>query len=114
MAQPTFFKQPRSSTLAEIAALTDAHLVDASRAGLQIKGLASLDKAGPSPLIFSDNLKYAGQLAETRAGACLVSARFAATVPSHVAVLRAADPLRAFVAFAREFHADSLRPSSTW
>jgi len=112
MAQPTFFKQPPSSTLAEIAALTSAHLVDPSRAGLKISGLASLDEAGPSHLIFFDNLKYARQLAQTRAGACLVSERFAAAVPSHVAVLRTADPFRAFVTFARELHADSLRPHS--
>src|SRR5882757_8844461 len=105
MAQPTFFKHPPSSTLAEIAALTKAHLADPARAGLQIRGIASLDEAGPSHLIFFDNLKYAGQLALTRAGACLVSERFAATVPSHVAVLRAADPFRAFVTVARAFHA---------
>jgi UDP-3-O-[3-hydroxymyristoyl] glucosamine N-acyltransferase len=112
MAQPTFFKYPASSTLAEIAALTKSHLVDASRAGQQVRGLASLDEAGPSHLTFFDNLKYSGQLAQTRAGACLVSERFAVTVPAHVAVLRAEDPLRAFVAFARELHADSLRPGS--
>jgi UDP-3-O-[3-hydroxymyristoyl] glucosamine N-acyltransferase len=112
MAQPTFFKPPLSSTLADIAALTKAHLVDPSRAGLQIKGLASLDEAGPSHLIFFDNLRYAGQLAQTRAGACLVSERFAATVPAHVAVLRVADPFRAFVAIARELHAATLRPPS--
>jgi UDP-3-O-[3-hydroxymyristoyl] glucosamine N-acyltransferase len=111
MAQPRFLKHPPSSTLAEIAALTKAHLVDASRAGQQVRGLASLDEAGPSHLTFFDNLKYTGQLAQTRAGACLVSERFAATVPSHVAVLRAEDPLRAFVTLARELHADSLRPS---
>jgi UDP-3-O-[3-hydroxymyristoyl] glucosamine N-acyltransferase len=112
MAQPRFFKQPTSSTLAEIAALTKAHLVDASRANQEIRGLASLDEAGPSHLIFFDNLKYAGQLAQTRAGACLVSERFAATVPAHVAVLRSADPLRAFVAYARELYTDTLRPPS--
>jgi UDP-3-O-[3-hydroxymyristoyl] glucosamine N-acyltransferase len=112
MAQPTFFKQPPSSTLAEIAALTKAHLVDASRADQRIRGLASLNEAGPSHLTFFDNVKYAGQLAQTRAGACLVSERFTPAVPSHVAVLRAADPLRAFVEFARELHADSLRPQS--
>jgi UDP-3-O-[3-hydroxymyristoyl] glucosamine N-acyltransferase len=112
MAQPTFFKQPASSTLAEIAALTKSHLLDASRAGQQIRGLASLDEAGPSHLIFFDNLKYAGQLAQTRAGACLVSERFAASIPSHVAVLRVADPFQAFVTFAREFHAEVLRPPS--
>jgi UDP-3-O-[3-hydroxymyristoyl] glucosamine N-acyltransferase len=112
MAQPTFLKQPPSSTLAEIAALTKAHLVDASRAGQKVRGIASLDEAGPSHLTFFDNLKYAGQLAETRAGACLVSERFAAAVPAHVAVLYVADPLQAFVALARELHADSLRPQS--
>src|ERR1700759_3683428 len=112
MAQPTFFKHPLSSTLAEIAALTKAHLVDPSRAGLAIRGLASLDEAGASHLIFFDNLRYAGQRAGTRAGACLVSERFAATVPAHVAVLRAADPFRAFVTFAREMYADCLRPPS--
>jgi len=49
MAQPTFFKQPPSSTLAEIAALTKAHLVDPSRAGQADQGLASLDEAGTVP-----------------------------------------------------------------
>jgi UDP-3-O-[3-hydroxymyristoyl] glucosamine N-acyltransferase len=112
MAQPTFFKQTPSSTLAEIAALTKAHLVDASRADQRITGLASLNEAGPSHLTFFDNVKYASQLAQTRAGACLVSERFTSAIPSHVAVLRAADPLRAFVEFARELHADSLRPQS--
>jgi UDP-3-O-[3-hydroxymyristoyl] glucosamine N-acyltransferase len=110
MAQPTFFKQPPSATLAEIAALTKAHLADASRAEQRIRGLAALDEAGPAHLTFFDNLKYAGQLAQTRAGACLVSEKFAASVPSHVAVLHVADPLRAFVAFASQQHADSLRP----
>jgi UDP-3-O-[3-hydroxymyristoyl] glucosamine N-acyltransferase len=112
MAQPTFFKQPPWSTLADIAALTGAHLVDASQAGRKVRGLASLEEAGPSHLTFFDNLKYAGQLAQTRAGACFVAERFALDLPSHVAVLRTPDPLRAFVTFARELHAQSLRPSA--
>ena len=74
-----------------------AHLVDPSRGGQQVRGLASLDEAGPMHLTFFDNLKYADQLASTKAGACLVSARFEASVPAHVAVLRAAQPFRAFV-----------------
>ena len=48
-------------------------------------------------LAFFDNLKYADQLEATKAGACLVSPRFEAQVPPHVAVLRAAQPFRAFV-----------------
>ena len=112
MAQPTFFNQPPSSTLADLAALTKAHLVDPSRGGQQIRGLASLEEAGPMHLTFFDNLKYADELASTKAGACLVSARFEASVPAHVAVLRAAQPFREFVTIARELHRDALRPQS--
>jgi len=112
MAQPTFFKQPPPSTLADVAALTAAQLVDPSRATQVVRGLASLDEAGPMHLVFFDNLRYADQLAATRAGACLVHARFEGRVPPHVAVLRVAQPFHAFVEVARQLHADSLRPQS--
>jgi UDP-3-O-[3-hydroxymyristoyl] glucosamine N-acyltransferase len=112
MAQPTFIEQPPSSTLADIAALTTARLVDASRGGQQVRGLAALDEAGPMHLTFFDNLKYAGELASTKAGACLVSERFEARVPAHVAVLRAAQPFREFVKIARELYSGALRPQS--
>jgi UDP-3-O-[3-hydroxymyristoyl] glucosamine N-acyltransferase len=112
MAQPIFFERPALSTLADIAALTNAMLADASRAGQQVRGLASLDEAGPMHLTFFDNLKYADQLALTKAGACLVSPRFEASVPGHVAVLRTAQPFREFVKVARELHRDALRPQS--
>jgi UDP-3-O-[3-hydroxymyristoyl] glucosamine N-acyltransferase len=112
MAQPTFFEQPPSSTLADIAALTEARLLDPSRSRQQIRGLSSLEEAGPMHLTFFDNLKYASQLASTKAGACLVSERFEASVPAHVAVLRARHPFREFVKVARELHSDALRPQS--
>src|SRR3954467_8841961 len=110
MAQPTFLKPNPSSTLAEIAALTGAHLVDAARDEQRVSGLASLTEAGPPHIVFFDNLRYAEQLSQTRAGACLVSERFEATIPSDVAVLRTAEPFGAFVTLARELHADVLRP----
>ncbi|GLH75908.1 UDP-3-O-acylglucosamine N-acyltransferase [Bradyrhizobium sp. SSBR45G] len=110
MAQPTFFQAPPPTTLAAIAAKTNAVLVDPSQADRVIRGLASLDEAGPMHLAFFDNLKYADQLTRTNAGACLVSPRFEARVPAHVAVVRANQPFRAFVQLAREFHADALRP----
>jgi UDP-3-O-[3-hydroxymyristoyl] glucosamine N-acyltransferase len=112
MAQPTFFEQPPSSTLADIAALTEARLLDPSRSRQQVRGLSSLEEAGPMHLTFFDNLKYASQLASTKAGACLVSERFEASVPAHVAVLRALHPFREFVKVARELYSDVLRPQS--
>ncbi|MCA1434565.1 UDP-3-O-(3-hydroxymyristoyl)glucosamine N-acyltransferase [Bradyrhizobium sp. BRP20] len=112
MAQPIFFTKPPAAALADIATLTKAQLVDPGRGGHVITGLASLDEAGPMHLAFFDNLKYADQLRATKAGACLVSPRFEAEVPEHVAVLRVAQPFRAFVRIAREWHADALRPQS--
>src|SRR5712671_7965374 len=102
MAQPIFFEQPPWSTLADLAALTSAQLVDPAKAGQLVRGLASLDEAGPMHLTFFDNPKYAGLLASTTAGACLVSPRFEAGVPAHVTVLRATEPFREFVTIARE------------
>jgi UDP-3-O-[3-hydroxymyristoyl] glucosamine N-acyltransferase len=112
MAQPTFFERPPPSTLGDIAALTKALLVDPSRGGQQVWGLSPLDEAGPMHLTFFDNPKYAGQLASTKAGACLISERFEASVPAHVAILRAAQPFREFVKIARELYSDALRPQS--
>ncbi len=60
--------------------------------------VASLDEAGPTHLAFFDNLKYADQLAATKAGACLVSPRFEASVPSHVAVLQGRTAVPGFCA----------------
>src|SRR4029077_14217297 len=76
------------------------------------KGPACPDEAGPMHLTFFDNLKYADQLASTKAGACLVSERFEAAVPAHVVVLRAANPFREFVRVARELSGGALRPQS--
>jgi UDP-3-O-[3-hydroxymyristoyl] glucosamine N-acyltransferase len=112
MAQPIFFEKPRPATLAEVAALTKAQLTDPTRGDHRITGLASLDEAGPMHLTFFDNLKNADQLANTKAGACLVSDRFADRVPAHVAVLRADEAFGAFVRIAREWHGDALRPKS--
>lgn len=110
MASTSFFPPRPSSTLAEIASLTKATLVDASHAEHRITGLASLDEAGPMHLSFFENLRYSDELANTRAGACLVSERFEGRVPSHVAVLRARRPFHAFVAYARHLYSDALRP----
>jgi UDP-3-O-[3-hydroxymyristoyl] glucosamine N-acyltransferase len=112
MAQPIFFRQPGATTLADIATLTGAVLVDPAQGARVIRSIAALDEAGPMHLAFFDNPRYADQLTATKAGACLVSPRFEARVPPHVAVLRAAQPFRAFVKLAREWHTDALRPQS--
>jgi UDP-3-O-[3-hydroxymyristoyl] glucosamine N-acyltransferase len=110
MKHHTFFGEPPRLTLGDIAEMTGAHLADPKRALLPITGLAVLDEAGPSHLTFLENSKYASQLANCHAAACLVNQRMERDLPAHVTALRVADPYRAFVTVARRFHADALRP----
>ena len=110
MRHHRFFADPPRLTLADIAEMTGAVLVNSERAQVAVTGLAVLDEAGPSHLTFLDNARYAPQLAGCHAAACLVSRRFESEVPEKVAALRVADPYRAFVAVARRLHADALSP----
>jgi UDP-3-O-[3-hydroxymyristoyl] glucosamine N-acyltransferase len=101
-------------TVAELAALTGAKLSDSAHATRVIKGAGALDRAGPTQFSFCEHRKYLATLQATHAGACLVSEKLAPSVPQHVAALVAKDPYPAFVRALREFHKDSLRPSSSY
>ncbi len=112
MGEPLFFKSSKSLTIAEIVALTGAQPDDGAPPGRVISNIAPLDAATTHDLAFLENPKYAGQLAATRAGACLIAPRFAKQAPPHLALLRVREPYRAFVAVARELFPEALRPSS--
>jgi UDP-3-O-[3-hydroxymyristoyl] glucosamine N-acyltransferase len=112
MAGPRFFEPVRDLSLAEIVTLTGAEPATGASLTRRIRGVAPLDHAGPGDLTFLDNAKYADQLARTRAGACLMDARFAKQAPKGLIVLRTPEPYRAFVAVARQLFPDALRPAS--
>jgi len=99
-------------TTGEIAALTGARLRQGDPADRGIRNIAPLDTAGPFDISFLDNSKYAGELARTRAGACLVAPRFAGAAPRSLAVLETQHPYPAFVAVTRKLFPRLLRPSS--
>jgi len=112
MSEPLFFEPARALTVGEIATLTEAEPRPATDLALPIRDIAPLDRAGPGDITFLDNPKFASALASTRAGACLVGARFASDVPERVAALQTRDPYRAFVTVARALFPTAQRPSS--
>jgi len=114
MSDAKFVPDVAPLSLAEIAELTGAVLVPGADATLRIGNIAALDRAGPGDLAFIDSVKYAGQLHETRASACLASARFEKQAPTHVAVLRTREPYRAFITVARKLFPGMLRPTSVF
>lgn len=114
MSDPFFHSTPVPLTLAEIAALiglSPGEPVAGARA-LRISGVASLEEAGPTDLAFMDGARHVPALRETRAGACLVTERFAEHVPASTVALRVAKPHGAFVIVARQLHAASLKPGA--
>jgi UDP-3-O-[3-hydroxymyristoyl] glucosamine N-acyltransferase len=109
---PNVFPTRHEMTIAEIVALTRAEPRQDAPLDRCIANIAPLDAAQASDITFLDNQKYLGELASTRAGACLLAPRFAAAAPARLAVLVTAEPYRAFVAVARALFPGSLRPSS--
>jgi UDP-3-O-[3-hydroxymyristoyl] glucosamine N-acyltransferase len=111
MADPIFFPVEGGLTLGEIAALVSAPIPEGQGARV-LGGVAPLEEAGPNHLAYMDNARYGEVLAATRAGAVLVSRRFAAKVPEGSAALVVADPHRAYAAVLARLHPSALRPSS--
>ena len=107
-----FIKPNCQLTVGEIATLTHAKLRDGDPADRRIGNIAPLDSAGPSDISFLDNSKYLDAFANTRAGACLIAPRFAASAPRGPALLETPHPYPAFVAVTRKLYSEMLRPSS--
>ena len=112
MTEPFYFEPARRLTVGDVVRLTGAEPREGAPLDRPIGNVAPLDRAGPLDLTFLDNPKYAGQLAATRAGACLTTQRFEKNAPKGLAVLRARDPYRAFVTVMRELYPEALHPSS--
>ncbi|MCP8938210.1 UDP-3-O-(3-hydroxymyristoyl)glucosamine N-acyltransferase [Alsobacter sp. SYSU M60028] len=114
MTDPVFFRLSAPLSLADIANLTKATLPDGVDASLRVQGVAPLDRAGPTDLVFLDNPAYAADLDATQAGACLVSPKFAARVPSGTVALVTPQPYRAFAAVTAALFPDAARPGSVF
>jgi UDP-3-O-[3-hydroxymyristoyl] glucosamine N-acyltransferase len=108
MGDPRFFPEPEPITASDLAALTGSELRgDGERL---IGGIGPLERAGSGDLSFLDNKSYVDAFRATRAGACFVSAEFAATAPAGLSVLISRDPYRAFAKAAARLFPTSLRP----
>lgn len=111
MAEPQFLIPAEAMTVASVASFLKAEWVggDGERV---VRTVSALSNAGPDSLTFLDNPKYAGQLAVTRAAACLVHARQRDLVPADVAAIIVPHPHAAFVSVSRRLYPQALKPQS--
>jgi UDP-3-O-[3-hydroxymyristoyl] glucosamine N-acyltransferase len=112
MSARSFFQSDKRITVGEIAKLTGAELRRDSDAARTISGVATLDRGGPSDLVFLDHARFSDQARASAAGACLASQRLGDCVPPSVALLIVEKPFHAFVSVARALYPTALRPSS--
>src|SRR5580692_3209186 len=107
-----FDDRPSGLTIAEIISLTGAQSSGGARLSHVITDVAPIDLAGPADLTFIESNKYAGALATTHAGACLMPPQFEGRLPDTLIALRTREPYRAFVAVHSRLYPQSLRPTS--
>jgi UDP-3-O-[3-hydroxymyristoyl] glucosamine N-acyltransferase len=112
MQHPGFFTRSTPIRLAELAERLGANLVSATDPEALIADVKPLAEAGAQDLTFLDNRKYMRQLAETRAGACLVAPVFADRVPPRAAAFVLKAPYRGFAMALQLFYPDALQPKA--
>lgn len=114
MTESNFFPQSQTLNLRQVAELANATLPDDNDGEFLLKGVAPLETAGPNDLAYMDNPAYGGALAATRAGACLVTPRFAAKVPAHTVALVTPQAYRVFAHVMGMLFPSAMRPETSF
>jgi UDP-3-O-[3-hydroxymyristoyl] glucosamine N-acyltransferase len=112
MSEPVFLRHSRGLTVAEIATITGAATPVIDGDSRRLSGIATLDRASPTDLVFLDSRFYAAAALTSRAGACLTTQALAVNLPVETVPLIVKAPYRAFITAAREMYPHALRPSS--
>lgn len=114
MAEPHFFPQAQALTLQQVAELAGTCLPDGVDGMRSLRGVAPIESAGPHDLAYMDNPAYSALLEQTRAGACLISARFASRVPEGTVALVTPQPYRVFAQVLAVLFPSAMRPGSSF
>jgi UDP-3-O-[3-hydroxymyristoyl] glucosamine N-acyltransferase len=110
MAEPVFFAPARSVSVAEIAELTAAKLVDPAHGSRLVARMASAAEADDSTLVFIEGRRNASLMKGLSAAAVLCTEDLARLVPANVATLITPRPQWAFALVGRLIYPTAARP----
>ena len=96
-------------TAADVATLVSGRLV--GNPGVEILGIAPLDRAGPHELSFLAHPRYAGWFGASRAGVVLVAPAFEHLPEGPATRVIVEQPMDALVSMLARFHRPAARPS---
>lgn len=102
MPDPKFFSKTDNVTLCQLVehAELEPH-ENLYEPGLEITGIAPLNKAGPNDLAFLDNIRYIDDFSKTEAGACIIHPEHVDKAPENVCLLLSQKPYRSYALAAR-------------
>ncbi|MDD7908584.1 UDP-3-O-(3-hydroxymyristoyl)glucosamine N-acyltransferase [Pseudovibrio exalbescens] len=109
MTDPKFFSDSTPVSLKQIAEWADAELVRGDPEAT-VSGVAPLDEGGEGMLVFIDNPKYAPQLQDVVATACLTPKKYLDRVPEGVAALLSKDPYRSLAKVLAKMYPEAMTP----
>jgi UDP-3-O-[3-hydroxymyristoyl] glucosamine N-acyltransferase len=112
LQHPGFFQRGGPFRLQVIADTVGAELMHDYDGSREIDDLRPLDRAGETHLTFCASRKYAGQLAATKAAACLIKLKDADLVPERAAAVTTDVPHRAFALAVGMLYPDALQSSA--
>jgi UDP-3-O-[3-hydroxymyristoyl] glucosamine N-acyltransferase len=114
MTESNFFPQSQTLNVRQVAEMANATLPDGADEEFLLRGVAPLENAGPGDLAYMDNPAYVGALGSTQAGACLVTPRYAAKVPSHTVAIVTPQAYRVFAQVLAILFPSAMRPESSF
>lgn len=114
MTESNFFPQSQTLNLRRVAEMAHATLPDGVDGEFLLRSVAPLESAGPNDLAYMDNSAYVGALSTTRAGACLVTPRFAAKVPPNTVAIVTPQAYRVFAQVLALLFPSAMRPESSF
>ena len=103
MADPRFHTNKGPFTLGEIAEIANCSIDDACK-NISISELGSLADSTDGQITFLDNVKYKSQLADTKATACILSAKMAVDAPDGLICLVSDAPYKSYAKAATLFY----------
>ncbi|MCB9989164.1 MAG: UDP-3-O-(3-hydroxymyristoyl)glucosamine N-acyltransferase [Rhodospirillales bacterium] len=109
MADFRFFQRAKPMTLAHLAALAGAEVVQGDPETV-VADVAALDHAGPDDISFLDNIRYKEQFAVTKAAACIVAQEMCDLAPNGLALLVSPHPYKSYAKVAQAFYPQETSP----
>lgn len=96
MVDTRFYRNNGPFTLAKVAEICDAELVDTTKGGIEVRDISMMSKAGQDEICFFYDKKMKKEAAEIKATACVTNEDLLPLVPEHVIALVARNPQEAY------------------